>query len=149
MGCLLSALEPKNKCGIEGCQLVLHHMHQTEWESYQYNDNPSLSKYDSGGKKRCIHHHPHSKLAFRTALPSTAEAWVENSSSKICVASKGSVSQSTSLDRTLWKKTNAKDMDTHHVAEQKQLSVLKSSTTTDLYPRAIQEMYPGINTGWL
>jgi hypothetical protein len=36
MGCLLPALEPKDKCGIEGCQLVLHHMCQTEWESYQY-----------------------------------------------------------------------------------------------------------------
>ena len=30
-----------------------------------------------------------------------------------------------------------------------QLSVLKSTTSKDLYLRAIQEMYPGINTGWL
>jgi hypothetical protein len=27
--------------------------------------------------------------------------------------------------------------------------VLKSTTTKDLYLRAIQEIYPGINTGWL
>jgi hypothetical protein len=40
-------------------------------------------------------------------------------------------------------------MDIHHVAEQKELSVLKSPTTYDLYLRAIQEMYPGINTGRL
>ena len=36
IGCLLPRLEPKDKCGIESCQLVLHHMCQTEWESYQY-----------------------------------------------------------------------------------------------------------------
>ena len=40
-------------------------------------------------------------------------------------------------------------MDIHHVAKQKELSFLKSPTTNDLYLRAIQEMYPGINTGWL
>ena len=41
-------------------------------------------------------------------------------------------------------------MDIHHVAEQKQLSVLKSTTSKDLYLRAIQvqEMYPGMKTGW-
>ena len=38
-------------------------------------------------------------------------------------------------------------MDIPHVAEQKQLSVLKSTTSKDLYLRAIQEMYPGINSG--
>ena len=27
--------------------------------------------------------------------------------------------------------------------------MLKSTATKDLYLRAIQEMYPGINTGWL
>jgi hypothetical protein len=31
----------------------------------------------------------------------------------------------------------------------KQLSVLKSTSTKELYLRAIHEMYPGINTGWL
>jgi len=36
MGCLLPALEPKYTCGVESCQLVLHHMCQTKWESYQY-----------------------------------------------------------------------------------------------------------------
>jgi hypothetical protein len=40
-------------------------------------------------------------------------------------------------------------MDIHHDAEQKQLSVLKSTTSKGLYLRAIQEIYPGINTGWL
>ena len=33
MGCLLPAVEPKDMCGIEGCQLVLHHMCQTKWET--------------------------------------------------------------------------------------------------------------------
>jgi hypothetical protein len=40
-------------------------------------------------------------------------------------------------------------MDIHHVAKQKQLSVLKSTMTRDIYLRAVQEMYPGINTGQL
>ncbi len=61
----------------------------------------------------------------------------------------GSVSPSTSVDRTIGKESNAKDMDIHHVANQKELSVLKSPTTNDLYLGAIQEMYPGINTGRL
>jgi hypothetical protein len=73
IGCLLPAVEPKDMCGVEGCQLVLHHMCQTEWESYQYhlecpNGDPSLSKYNSGGKKRCIHHHPQSSWPFRQCL---------------------------------------------------------------------------------
>lgn len=155
MGCLLPMLEPKDKCGIESCQLVLHHMCQTEWESYQYrlecpNGDPSLSKYDSGGKKRCIHHHPHSKLVIPAVLPSTVEIPVLNSSTTTVVALKGSVSQSTPVDGTIaGKESDAKDMDIHHVADQKELSVLKSPTTNDLYLQAIQEMYPGINTGRL
>jgi len=162
MGCLLPAVEPRDMCGIEGCQLVLHHMCQTEWESHQYhlefpNGDPSLSKYDSGGKKRCIHHHPHSKVALGTVLPSTAQAGVDNPTTATLVASKGailvdskvSVSQSASEDKEIGKETNAKDMDVSHVAEPKQLSVLKSTTTMDLYLRAVKEMYPGINTGRL
>jgi hypothetical protein len=155
MGCLLPMLEPKDKCGIEGCQLVSHHMCQTEWESYQYrlecpNGDPSLSTYDSGGKKRCIHHHPHSKLAIPAVLPSTVEVPVLNSSTTAVVALKGSVSRSTPVDRTVaWEESDSKDMGIHHVAKKKELSVLKSPTTNDLYLRAIQEMYPGINTGRL
>jgi hypothetical protein len=56
------------------------------------------------------------------------------------------VSQSTSVDGTFGKETNAKDMDIPHVPMQKQLSMFKSTTTKDLYLRAIQEMYPGVNT---
>ena len=130
-------------------------MCQTEWESYQYrlecpNGDPSLSKYDSGGKKRCIHHHPHSKLVIPAVLPSTVEIPVLNSSTTTVVALKGSVSQSTPVDGTIaGRESDAKDMDIHHVADQKELSVLKSPTTNDLYLQAIQEMYPGINAGWL
>ena len=65
---------------------------------------------------------------------------VANSTKTTLVASKGSVSQSESV---------AKDMGIHRVAEQKELSVLKSPTKNDLYLQAIQEMYPGINTGRL
>jgi hypothetical protein len=59
------------------------------------------------------------------------------------------VSHSTSVDRIIGKESDAKDMGIDHVAKQKQLSVLKSTTTKDLYLRAIQEMFPGINTGWM
>jgi hypothetical protein len=155
IGCLLPAVEPKDMCGIEGCQLVSHHMCQTEWESYQYrlecpNGDPSLSKYDSGGKKRCIHHHPQSKLAIQTVPPSTAKAGIDISTTTTLVTLKGSVSQSALVDRTIaGKESDAKDMDIYHVTDQKELSVSKSPTTNDLYLGAIQEMYPGINTGWL
>jgi hypothetical protein len=60
------------------------------------------------------------------------------------------VSQSTQVDGTIpGKESDAKDTDIHHVADQKELTVLKSPTTKDLYLQAIQEMYPGINTGRL
>ena len=73
-----------------------------------------------------------------------------NFSTTAVVDSKGSVSRTTPVDRTIARKeSNAEEMDIHHVAEQKELSVLKSTTTKDLYLRAIQEMYPGINTGRL
>jgi hypothetical protein len=152
MGCLLPAVEPKDICGVKGFQLVLHLMCQIEWESYQYhlecpNGDPSLSKYDSGGKKRCIHHHPQSKLAIQTVPPSTADAGIDNSTTTTLVASKGS--SHASVDKIIGKESDAKDMGIHCVTEQKQLSVLKSTTTKDLYPRAIQEIYPGINTGWM
>ena len=74
---------------------------------------------------------------------------VANSTKTTLVPSKGSVSQSESVDRIIGKESDAKDMGIHHVAEKKDLSVLKSTTTKDLYLRAIQEMYPGINTGRL
>ena len=105
------------------------------------NGDPSLSYYNSGGKKRCIHHHPHSKLAIPAVLLTTVEVPVLNSTMTAVVALKGSVSQSTPVDGTIaGKKSDAKDMDIHHVANQKELSVLKSHTTNDLYLKAIQEM---------
>jgi hypothetical protein len=59
-------------------------------------------------------------------------------------------SQSTPVDgTTAGKESDAKEMDIHHVAIQKEMSVLKSPTTNDLYLQAIQEMYPGINIGQL
>ena len=78
----------------------------------------------------------------RQVLPSTVEIPVLNSS--------GSVSQSTQVDGTIaGRESYAKDMDIHHVADQKELSVSKTPTTKDLYLQAIQGLYPGINTGWL
>ncbi len=172
MGCLLPMLEPKDKCGIEGCQLVSHHMCQTEWESYQYrlecpNGDPSLSKYDSGGKKRCIHHHPHSKLAIPAVLPSTVEVPVLNSSTTAVNASEGSVSQTTPVARNIaGKGSNAKGMPevanstkttlvpskglvSQSESVAKDMGIHRVATKNDLYLQAIQEMYPGINTGRL
>lgn len=68
-GCVFHGLEPKDVCGIEGCNNVFHHACQTEWELFQYrlehpNGNPNECPYDSAGKKRCIYHHPHRDLAL-------------------------------------------------------------------------------------
>jgi hypothetical protein len=74
----MQGVHPKDVCGVDGCNSVFHHMHQTEWEMYQYHvefpDGDSKDCiYDSDGKKRCIHHHPHSKLALPPNMPSTKE----------------------------------------------------------------------------
>jgi hypothetical protein len=78
-GCLMKGVHPKDVCGVDGCDSVFHHMCQTEWEFYQYhvdfpNGDPKDCIYDTGGKKRCIHHHPHSKLALLPSMPSTKES---------------------------------------------------------------------------
>ena len=93
------------------------------------------------------------KLVIQTMPPSTAEAGVDNSTTTTLVASKGSVTQSTPVDRIIGKESDAKDMgihcfsELHRIAEQNQLSVLKSTTSKDLYLIATREKYPGINTG--
>jgi len=55
-GCLLEGVEPKDVCGVEGCQNVFHHACQTEWEFFQYrldcpNGDPNNCTYNSGGNK--------------------------------------------------------------------------------------------------
>ena len=41
-GCLLPGVEPIDVCGVDGCQVVFHHLCQTEWEIYQYHlENPN------------------------------------------------------------------------------------------------------------
>ena len=60
-------------CGVDGCQSMFHHLCQTEWEIHQYhldypNGKPQDCVYDSGGKKRCVHHHPHGNLAVNPPL---------------------------------------------------------------------------------
>ncbi len=55
-GCQLQGVEPKDVCGVEGCQSRFHHMCQMEWEIYQYHldyPNGDLQDciYDSGEKK--------------------------------------------------------------------------------------------------
>jgi hypothetical protein len=77
-GCLMQCVHSKDVCGVDGCDSVFHHMCQTEWEMYQYHvefpDGDSKDCiYDSDGKKRFIHHHPHSKLALPPNMSSTKE----------------------------------------------------------------------------
>ena len=36
-GCQLPGVEPKDECGVNGCQSMFHHLCQTEWEIYQYH----------------------------------------------------------------------------------------------------------------
>ena len=57
-GCQLPGVEPKDVCGVDGCQSMFHHLCQTEWEIYQYhldylNGDLQDCIYDSGGKKQC------------------------------------------------------------------------------------------------
>ena len=67
-GCQLPGVEPKDVCGVDGCQSMFHQLCQTEWEICQYhldypNSDPQDCIYDSGGKKQWVHHHPHGNLA--------------------------------------------------------------------------------------
>ena len=60
-------------CGVDGCQSIFHHLCQTEWKIHQYhldypNGDPQDCIYDSGGKKRCVHHHSHGNLAINPPL---------------------------------------------------------------------------------
>ena len=62
-------MAPTDICGEEGCNRKFHHACQCEWEYLQYkldypNGDPSMCSYDSEGKKRCIHHHPHHEIAL-------------------------------------------------------------------------------------
>jgi hypothetical protein len=55
-GCLMRGVQPRDVCGVDGCDSVFHHMCQTEWEMYQYHvefpdDDPKDCIYDSDGKK--------------------------------------------------------------------------------------------------
>ncbi len=125
-GCLLPGVEPKDVCGVDGCQTVFHHLCQTEWEIYQYHlENPNgdtrFCSYDSDGKKRCIHHHAHSKLALTKVLPDNAGVDTEKTS-LVAISTKDSLSQSTIIPKL--------NINTHHLAEQKQALLLNSHPTT-------------------
>ena len=74
-------------CGVDGCQSMFHHLYQTEWEVYQYhldypNDDLQDCVYNSGGKKQCVHHHPHGNLAVNPPLAdqSQEDEWSSASS---------------------------------------------------------------------
>ncbi len=37
-----TGIEPKDVCGVDGCQSMFHHQCQTEWEIHQYHlDSPN------------------------------------------------------------------------------------------------------------
>ena len=66
---------------------MFHHLCQTEWEIHQYhldypNGKPQDCVYDSGGKKRCVQHHPHGNLAVNPPLAdqSQEDGWSPASS---------------------------------------------------------------------
>jgi len=92
-GYLLPEIEPTYVCGSWGCQNAFHHLCQKEWEFFQYGvEYPQCDlkdcTYDSGGKNRCIHHHPHHNLAIKTIHPSTAGVGMVNHSLSSSEASK-------------------------------------------------------------
>ena len=70
IGCLCVELTTFSRCGVEGCNRLLHHACQAEWELAQYkresgdDANPFECRYDSSGLKRCMKHHPYSDVAL-------------------------------------------------------------------------------------
>ena len=140
-GCLLPGIEPKDVCGVDGCEMVFHHMCQTEWEMYQYhlefpNGDPKDCIYDSDGKKRCIHHHPHVKLALSTVMPSTELNSSEKLLSTTQVDSEAAQTNPTTEDQATGKES-IEDMSTS--------SWEKYHNSQELYLDAIHEMYPELN----
>jgi hypothetical protein len=74
IGCQMRAIVPKDECNRQGCSSLLHHNCQTEWEMHQYKSecpdgDPSECKYDSGGLKFCMKHHPFSAVAIANCEP--------------------------------------------------------------------------------
>jgi hypothetical protein len=82
-GCQLPGVEPKDVCGVDGCQSMFHHLCQTEWEIYQYHlDYPNGDRqdciYNSGGKKQCFQHLPHCNLAINPPLSDQSQETIDN-----------------------------------------------------------------------
>jgi hypothetical protein len=72
VGCNIVNMIPTDVCGEEGCNHVFDHTCQCEWEYLQYkidfpDGDPSMSCYDSDGKKCCMHHHPCHDIALSKA----------------------------------------------------------------------------------
>ena len=71
VGCHCPGLTPKDICGEKGCDVVSHHMCQTEWEIARYlkdcpDDDPLPADcwYDDGSKNRCMKHHKYTDIAL-------------------------------------------------------------------------------------
>ena len=102
-------------CGVDGCQSMFHHLCQTEWEIYQYhfdypNGDPWDCVYDSGGKKRCVHHHPHGNFAVNPPLADQSQEEVDRHISEQSHSVVGSV-QGDGIHHT--KGENVKEDGTH------------------------------------
>ena len=94
------------------------------------NGDPKDCIYDSDGKKQCIHHHPHVKLALSTVMPSTKLDASEKLLSTTQVASEATRTNPTTEDQSTGKASNENRM---------------STTSKELYLDAVKEMYPEMN----
>ena len=166
-------MEPKDVCGSWGCQHVFHHLCQTEWEFFQYRldypqGDPKDCTYDSGGKKRCIHHHPFHNLAIKTIQPSTAEVSVVDCPLSSSEASKVVEQHSTAdtgasnlfikgigvkeirKDESSMVATHdAKVFNVSLIPEPSKSPVLTAIMSKEMYIKEIQTMIPDMNCGQL
>ena len=172
-GCILPGVEPKDVCGSWGCQHVFHHLCQTEWEFFQYRldypqGDPKDCTYDSGGKKRCIHHHPYHNLAIKTIQPSTAEVSVVNCPLSSSEASKVVEQHSTADtgasnlfmkgvgvkeirkdESSMVAAHDAKVFNVPLIPDPSKSPVLAAIMSKEMYIKEIQTMFPDMNCGRL
>jgi hypothetical protein len=166
-------VEPKDVCGSWGCQHVFHHLCQTEWEFFQYRldypqGDPKDCMYDSGGKKRCIHHHPFHNLAMKTIQPSTAEVSVVDCPLSSSDASKVVEQHSTADtgasnlfikgvgvkeirkdESSMVASHDAKVFNVPLIPDPSKSPVLAAIMSKEMYIKEIQTMFPDMNCGQL
>ena len=130
--------------------------------------DPKDCMYDSGGKKRCIHHHPYHNLAIKTIQPSTAEVsgviCPLSSSEALKVVEQHSTADTGASDLFIKgvgvkeiRKDESSIIATHDakvfkvplIPEPSKLPVFAAIMSKKMYIKEIQTMFPNMNCGRL